>query len=204
MALRGNKDTFVKKAFLAHGDKYDYLESIYVNAKTKVKIFCKKHSYLFLQTPDSHIRGSGCPKCGQEVINNATTWNLDRFIKEARGVWGDEFDYSNSVYKSYNEKVNIIHKTCGKEFRQTPHNHLAGHGCMFCESKKRGIKRIKECAKDFIRKAIEVHGNNYTYDKVNYEKCDKVVSIKHNKCGKYFLQTPQCHLSGSGCPLCAK
>ncbi len=45
---RGNNtilttEVFIKKAQLIHGDRFDYSKSIYVNAKTKICIFDKKH-----------------------------------------------------------------------------------------------------------------------------------------------------------------
>ena len=56
-------DEFIIKAKKVHGDKYDYADVLYDNAKTKIKIKCNEHG-IFEQTPDSHIRGAGCQKCG--------------------------------------------------------------------------------------------------------------------------------------------
>jgi len=47
-----------------HGDNYDYSLVDYINNKTKVKIICHKHG-IFEQTPNSHKRGEGCPKCNE-------------------------------------------------------------------------------------------------------------------------------------------
>ena len=55
-------DLFKEEAKTKHGDKYDYSEVNYVNAKTIVSIICNKHGE-FKQTPDSHLRGNGCPFC---------------------------------------------------------------------------------------------------------------------------------------------
>ena len=56
------KDRFIEKARAAHGDKYDYSETVYVRDKDKVTITCKKHGD-FEQTPNNHLRGVGCPSC---------------------------------------------------------------------------------------------------------------------------------------------
>jgi superfamily II DNA or RNA helicase/protein-arginine kinase activator protein McsA len=45
-----------------HGERYDYSKFNYSNIKLPVTIICKQHGE-FQQTPDSHKRGSGCPKC---------------------------------------------------------------------------------------------------------------------------------------------
>ena len=57
---------FIEKAKSIHGDKYCYDKVIYKKAREKVIIICKRHKKRFRQTPDSHLRGSGCPICGKE------------------------------------------------------------------------------------------------------------------------------------------
>lgn len=52
---------FIEKAREKHGDKYGYGLANYVNWKTKIIITCGDHT--FEQTPDSHLKGQGCPKC---------------------------------------------------------------------------------------------------------------------------------------------
>jgi hypothetical protein len=62
---------FVSAARAAHGSRYDYKSSKYVNAKTPLTINCKKHGD-FSQTPDAHINaGSGCPDCGLSQTNSS-------------------------------------------------------------------------------------------------------------------------------------
>lgn len=59
------KDTkfFVEKAFEAHGSKYCYLKSKYVDIFSKVTITCPLHGD-FLQTANNHIHSkNGCPDC---------------------------------------------------------------------------------------------------------------------------------------------
>ena len=43
MSKRLTTKEFIDRAIKVHGDKYDYSQTIYINAKTKVKIKCKKH-----------------------------------------------------------------------------------------------------------------------------------------------------------------
>ena len=60
-------ETFIKKATLVHGDKYDYSKTSYVNAKTNVVIGCPTHGD-FLQLAQSHInQAAGCPKCSHTI-----------------------------------------------------------------------------------------------------------------------------------------
>lgn len=63
---------FIEDARLVHGDKYDYSETEYINAHTKVKIICPIHGE-FIQTPFNHLQNHGCPKCSHPV----SKWEKD-------------------------------------------------------------------------------------------------------------------------------
>ena len=55
---------------------------------------------------------------------------------------------------------------------------------------------------NFIKKAINIHNNFYDYSKVVYKNAkDKVIIIC--KIHGEFYQTPNTHLSKSGCPICS-
>lgn len=58
---------FVDKATVIHGTMYDYTSVNYVNCKSPVNIICSTHGE-FSQTPDNHLRGSGCPKCAGDTL----------------------------------------------------------------------------------------------------------------------------------------
>lgn len=64
MAKPISKEEFIKRAKAVHGDKYDYSVTVYVNMQHKVDIICPEHG-LFSQLPQPHLRGQGCPICGQ-------------------------------------------------------------------------------------------------------------------------------------------
>jgi very-short-patch-repair endonuclease len=57
-----NFDDFIINANIKHKNKYEYSQMNYINAREKIKIICKEHGE-FEQTPDSHLRGCGCPYC---------------------------------------------------------------------------------------------------------------------------------------------
>jgi hypothetical protein len=59
---RKDRDLLINQFIELNGDLYDYSKVEYKNNNTKVEIICKKHG-SFLQTPKSHLRGDGCPKC---------------------------------------------------------------------------------------------------------------------------------------------
>jgi len=63
---RKSSKEFIALATAIHGDNYDYTNTTYVNAKTKVKIKCNMCDQSFLQLPRGHLyEESGCPYCRQ-------------------------------------------------------------------------------------------------------------------------------------------
>lgn len=54
----------------------------------------------------------------------------------------------------------------------------------------------------FIIKAAKVHGDKYSYDKVDYKNSRTKIEIYCKECCKYFLQSPDDHLQNYGCKQC--
>lgn len=182
-------EAFLKKAHLIHGDTYDYSQVVYVNAKTKVSILCKKHG-VFEQTPDKHIN----QKCGCPVCAGNQKLDTDTFVLKAKQVHGDVYDYSETRYVNNKTPVKIICKIHGV-FEQIPSNHLEGKGCKHCAN------NVLLSTDDFVKNAIKIHGDRYDYSNVCYEGNRKPVTIVCKDHGP-FVQVPYAHLSGSGCPEC--
>lgn len=65
---------FIAQAKKIHGDKYDYSKVEYINNKTKV-IIISKHGE-FLQSPNAHLAGDGCPILAKERLNHVRGWSL--------------------------------------------------------------------------------------------------------------------------------
>ena len=187
-------EIFIEKAIKIHGDKYDYSKINYINNHTKVCIVCPEHGE-FWQTPGSHTNiGNGCPLCGNKNGSEKRLKSINIFIKQAKEIHGDKYDYSKVEYSGNHEKVIIICPEHG-EFLQSPDKHLQGHGCPKCAG------NIKLTTEDFLKKAKKVHGDKYDYSKVDYKTSIIPVCIICPKHGE-FLQKPNKHLCGCGCPKC--
>lgn len=182
--------TFVEKAKSVHGSKYDYSGVIYVNSKTKVIIKCPFHG-SFYQRPDSHLAERGCSECD----NDSRRASKEEFIKRARLVHGDKYDYSKVEYVNKETKVTITCPLHG-DFYQRPGSHLANCGCNKC-----GEYRTRLTQDEFILKAKQKHGNRYNYDKVSYVNNKTPVVIICPKHGE-VKQKPFNHLAGNGCYKC--
>lgn len=191
---RSNKDEFVKKAKQIFGDEYDYsLVDYETNYKT-VSIVCPKHG-PFQKSPQNHLKGQGCPTCTQETNYRGSSQRLskDEFLKRAKEIHGEKFDYSQVDYKNNSEPVIIICPNHGP-FEQIPHLHMKGVGCPKCAGKNKSTE-------EFIKQSKEIQGDKYDYSEVDYKGARTKVKIICPKHGE-FLQTPNQHLRGTGCPSC--
>ena len=187
---KSNTEEFIEKAKKIHGDNYDYSKVEYTNVRIQVTIICKKHGE-FQQSPNGHLNGNGCYKCGY----NMYIFTNEDFIDKATEIHGDKYDYSKINYTKMNEKVIIICRSHG-EFEQTPSSHITHKsGCQTCAGK------YLSNTEEFINKSKEIHGDKYDYTKVNYTNNHTDIIIICKEHGE-FLQTPQMHLSRRGCRLC--
>ena len=118
------------------------------------------------------------------------------FIKKAKEIHGDKYDYSKVEYVNNKTLVTIICKKHGC-FSQRADKHLMGQGCPFCSGTMKGTSET------FISKSKSVHGDKYDYSKVQYINSEENVCIICPEHGE-FWQTPHNHLKGKGCPICSK
>ena len=200
MARKLTQEDFITRAKEVHGnDRYNYSKTEYVNNKTKTTIICSIHGD-FEQSPNVHLKGSGCPDCANESAGDSRKSNTEEFIQMAKEVHGDTYDYSKTEYVSAITKVAIICHTHGV-FEQKAISHLRGHGCRRCGNILRG-ENSKKTTEEFIAEAKEVHGNDtYDYSKIEYSDSKTKTTIICHTHGN-FEQSPNHHLSGHGCPKC--
>jgi len=185
---------FILEAAEIHNNKYNYSNVVYTNRNTKVSIICPIHGQ-FEQTPNGHLKGYGCYDCGR----NKTKTTESEFIKKAKLIHGDFYDYSNLNYQGALKPVTIKCPIHG-EFTQIANNHLNGSTCKECSLDKISSD-FSDDTDTFIKKAKLVHGNKYDYSKVNYIDNFTKVKIICSKHGE-FEQLPSNHKSGTRCPLC--
>ncbi|MFA5733351.1 MAG: hypothetical protein WC934_15300, partial [Acidithiobacillus sp.] len=121
-------------------------------------------------------------------------YTTEEFIKKAKLIHGDKYDYSLVNYTNCYTKVKIICKIHG-EFEQIPSDHLSGKGCNKCYGS------VKSTTEEFTRKAKLVHGDKYNYSLVNYTGNKIKVKIICKKHGE-FEQSPAKHLAGQNCIKC--
>ena len=142
-------EAYIKACKKIHGEKYDYSKTVYNGAHNYITFTCPIHGDISMKAY-SHLQGNGCRYC-------AGTYHFTReeFIKKAREVHGDKYDYSKVEYINTNTKVCIICPKHG-EFWQTPAHHLSGVGCPFCN-----ISHLERKMSQFL----ERHGIEYEREK---------------------------------------
>jgi very-short-patch-repair endonuclease len=122
------------------------------------------------------------------------------FIRKAREVHGDTYNYSKVEYKNNLKEVVIICNEHG-EFIKLPKSHKKGSGCVICKNNKLSLSKRSNIT-EFIEKAQEIHGDKYYYSKVEYITAQTKVIITCKEHGD-FEQVPNSHLRGAGCRICS-
>ena len=189
-------ESFIEKAKLVHGDKYDYSKVVYSNNKTKVIIVCKIHGE-FIQSPIGHLTGNGCQICGKSLKDTDKT-----FIEKAIKVHGDKYDYSKVNYIKSQQKIIIACKLHG-DFLQKPNDHLNGYGCSKCARELNAKTVIAKGKLTFFSTVDKIHSDKYDYSNSLYTGMNNKILITCPTHGDFF-QTPASHLNGRGCPNCAE
>ena len=189
-------EKFIEKAKKKYGDLYDYSKVVYKGYNVKVCIICPKHGEFWM-TPDKHLQGRGCPKCGLESMKESLTKTTEQWIEEAKKIHSNKYDYSKVKYIDAHTKVCIICPIHG-EFWQEACKHVTHKksGCPKC-----AIENSRLTTREFIRRAKEIHGDKYDYSKTKYVNQKTKVCIICPIHGE-FWQLPNGHLEGKGCKFC--
>lgn len=202
-----SQEEVIRRFREAHGDKFDYSKTVYVNASTPLTYICPKHGEI-TQYFQNHIE-YGCPECNKERRKQE---GLQVFLTKAKEKFGDKFDYSKVEYVDVDTPVLI---RCPKHgwFEQTPYQHLKSvYGCEACYDDNRGylmstMQKKSEMNQDelnahFINMARKIHGDKYDYGKSVFKTWREDVIITCSEHGD-FHQKAGDHLRGLGCPTCA-
>lgn len=196
------KTEFLKRIQGKHPEgRYDYslLPDEFNTRKEKLTFVCNKHG-PFEQRPSGHLSGYGCKECGLESIALQHAHTLEEFVKKARAIHGDFYDYSKVVYKNIKTKVEIVCPKHGSFF-PTPEGHTNGKptGCPTCgKAKQTGAPTLSQ--EEFLRRAEKVHGDYYDYTESVYAGMHIPIVIHCPKHGR-FTQRPNNHLK-KGCGQC--
>lgn len=166
-------------------NNHEWVDGIYVDAKTKILIDFKCGHKPHLVTPGNYKNGSGCPFCAK---NNSSKSREDFFQKLK-----DNNHILLSEYLNNLTKVSIGYP-CGHEPRWvSPKEYRKGtYNCSECARKKQ-INKLDKIIKD----------NNHTWDRVYVNERQKI-SIDFNcEHGPQHIRASD-YIRGNGCKLCKR
>ena len=188
--------SFIGESQSIHDHLYDYKNTIYTNAKTKVTIKCNNCGNDFFQLPYNHLSGKGCPECGKLKSIKCRSLTTSEFNEKSIKIHGDIFDCSEVNYINNYTPVKLRCKICNYTFMRNPNSHMRGTGCPNCSGK------VKLTIYTFIEKANIIHDFKYEYFESIICNNKSKVKIRCKTCEHIFYQSVASHLRGKGCPKC--
>lgn len=195
------REEIIARASKIHNFKYDYSKTFWNVLSDEVTMTCPIHGD-FTQTMRKHLMGSGCRECGYEKNRNTFRTPINEIIDKCKEVHNNKYEYI--IDFEYVNNKSYLHAVCPihGEFWQEINAHLHGQGCPEC-GREETTKKLRKDKEYMVKRAIEVHGEKYSYDNfvyVNWHTKSYVTCPIH---GDFFV-TPLNHVTnGSGCPKCS-
>lgn len=120
---------------------------------------------------------------------------LEVWVYRASQIHNSKYSYKNAAYVNAKTSVAITCPIHG-DFLQTADAHIVGKGCPRCAGL--AFKGLET----FIEEAEKCHQGKYDYSKTTYSSALTKTTII---CGVHgeFMQSPNKHLAGQGCPQCS-
>lgn len=157
---------FVEEIKPILGDKYDYSKVVYKSARDKICLICPIHGDVHVY-PYQARQGTGCKWCSYENLR----LNTHDFVKRAKEVHGELYDYSNTKYINANTLIEVVCRKHGT-FHIKPHHHLYGQGCPQCFNSK---------GEDTVARWLKDHD-------INYIQHHKIIPLQYVLVGRaYFM-----------------
>ncbi len=133
MSEKRNTKWIIEQSKLLFGDSFDYRDTEYRDAKTKIKFRCKKHDYSFEQISNSHLNSKHpCKFCLQESRREAFSDSIQIFKNKIQAIFGDQFDFKNANYVNQKSPISLTCLIHNKIITKEPQVFLRGHGCDLC------------------------------------------------------------------------
>ena len=216
-----NNENFINKSKNFYPGRFSYEKTFCETGRIKVTITCNKHGD-FQVLPQNHLRdrhgkngrfsSAGCSECRLENSRYKKRSNRkrkfrtsDEFVLECKEIWGDRFDYSQVDYKDCYTQNSIICKSHGAFKRNSVDFLFRKRHCPSCQKEEllaQKKARAQDRAKEFIKKAKEIHKSKYSYELESLSNLSENVLITCPDHGKYYQEASK-HLEGKQCRPCA-
>jgi len=148
---RLSQSDFINKANEKHNNRYDYSLVKYNLGSEKIKIICNEHGE-FLQQANSHLNGSGCPKCkyGNSYSKISIEWlegimdNQTIFIQHAKNNGEYKIPNTNIRVDGYCKETNTVYEFHGDVFHGNPELFESNSFCHPFNKEKTAGQLFKE------------------------------------------------------------
>lgn len=198
-----NTSDFIERGSSLHKERFEYHHSVYSGLTKPIQICCKQHG-LFRTTPKSHLytRSGGCPDCLAKILKNALQLSEADFLKRAKEIHGDRYEYQIVEYDGRHTKVTIVCPDHGR-FCMRASRHLEGRGCRRCAFDRfQQVRRLSFW--DFVEAVVSTHGaHRYDYQLSNHVNHSSKIKI-HCPIHGQFEQPIRVHMQGHGCAACCQ
>jgi very-short-patch-repair endonuclease len=192
-----NTQNFIEKAEILKPKLYNYSKINYIDYNTEIEIICNKCNTSIFVTPKKFFNNKTtelCIKCNDKCIN------LDSFIKKAKKIRNDFYDYNLSTYNGYHNDITIKCKRCQNEFITNPSNFLDSRTiepCPICCTHK----KLNLTINDYQKLASENNGK-YLSNYIPTSTCKKSGLWQCKKGHKWFAKYTDIFHNKSWCPIC--
>ena len=180
---------FIERANSVHSGKYTYNHD-FVSTHKKVTITCPIHGN-FTQLAKNHLKGQGCPLCGQEIAKNRLSVDIvnhrkttEEFKQDVKLMYGDKFEvlgeYVNNktLVKLYCHEKNCSGVEHG-EFTVRPNDLL--NGTTQCHKCSRSVGKMEEEFFNFVKEIY--HGEVIFRDRRTLEGKEIDIFLPNKKIG---------------------
>ena len=129
------KEVFLEKLLSKYPNilsKYDFTDSVYITACTNMCVKCLYCCNIFNVTPTNMLAsGGGCGLC-RNLRCRLTTEQFLMKLFENFPQNKELYDYTNTVYASNSDNIEVLCTRCEDKFTQLAEVHRRGSGCPKC------------------------------------------------------------------------
>lgn len=196
-----SKEEFIKRCETLFGDKYIFDKTEYINMDTEVIITCPIHGD-FKITPHQFLKSLGCKECSKENNKIQEKLSLKEIKDKLDAKHNGNISFVGTQYKGIDALATFYCNKHQTEYSTTTYNAVKGVGCPQCQTESRQQKTFIG-REELIKRAIKIHGNKYSFEKLIYNgrKHTGIITCPIHGDFEIILENL---LKGHGCSKCSQ